>query len=168
MKEVSTMLWSKETNFVEGISGPWMGCAMVCEPVLRALPDWFGIEESVVRYVNDVQALPTFLAVQNGQVFGFLTVKIHFPPSAEILVMGVLPGVHRAGWGRKLVNTARIWLKEQGVTCWQVKTLSPSRPCVEYDLTRRFYLAMGFQPLEEIKELWGEENPCLLLVQWIG
>ena len=36
---------------------------------------------------------------------------------------------------------------------------------VSYAKTRKFYLAMGFYPLEEITELWGEEIPCLIMAR---
>ena len=47
----------------------------------------------------------------------------------------------------------------------QVKTLSESHPDAGYAKTRAFYRAMGFHPLEEFKTLWGEANPCLLMVK---
>lgn len=49
-----------------------------------------------------------------------------------------------------------------------VKTLSESRPDEEYDRTRQFYLGIGFIPIEEFKTLWGEHNPCLLLIKEIS
>lgn len=46
-----------------------------------------------------------------------------------------------------------------------VKTLGESHPDKYYKLTREFYNRCGFYPLEEIKEIWGEENPCLIMVK---
>jgi hypothetical protein len=46
----------------------------------------------------------------------------------------------------------------------QVKTLGPSQPDEDYQKTLRFYVALGFTPLEEFRSLWPE-NPCLLLVK---
>ena len=34
-----------------------------------------------------------------------------------------------------------------------------------YAQTRAFYLAMGFRPLEELRKLWDEANPCLIMVK---
>ena len=34
-----------------------------------------------------------------------------------------------------------------------------------YDKTRKFYLKYGFTPVEEFKSLWGEHNPCLMMVK---
>ena len=33
------------------------------------------------------------------------------------------------------------------------------------DRTRLFYEAMDFRPLEELKTLWGERLPCLIMVK---
>jgi len=50
----------------------------------------------------------------------------------------------------------------------QVKTLDKSHPDKNYACTRKFYEAMGFRPLECIPELWGKDNPCLIMVMYIG
>ena len=50
------------------------------------------------------------------------------------------------------------------MTLLQVKTLGPTRPSEHYDRTRAFYAALGFQPLEEIHDLWPG-NPCLIMVK---
>ena len=55
--------------------------------------------------------------------------------------------------------------RSQGAHWFHVKTLSPRDPDENYEKTRAFYAAMGFEPLEEIVEVWGPDNPCLLLVK---
>jgi ribosomal protein S18 acetylase RimI-like enzyme len=47
----------------------------------------------------------------------------------------------------------------------QVKTLGPSNPDPGYARTRAFYEALGFRPLEELKQIWDEQNPCLIMVK---
>ena len=138
-----------------------------CEAILRALPDWFGIESALVDYVRSTEALPTFLAEHAGVVAGFLTLKVHNGSSAEIYVMGVRPEQHRCGIGRALVRQAEAHLRAEGIEFLQVKTLGPSRPWEPYERTRRFYEQMGFRPLEE-NHLWGEESPCLILVKHLA
>jgi hypothetical protein len=59
-------------------------------------------------------------------------------------------------------------LRGQGVEYLQVKTLSDAHPDAGYARTRAFYQAMGFRPLQELPELWGEENPCLQMVKGLG
>jgi hypothetical protein len=50
----------------------------------------------------------------------------------------------------------------------QVKTLSPSVEYEYYARTREFYAAMGFRPLEELKQIWNAQNPCWLMVKYLG
>jgi len=149
------------------ITGPHSGKAAACEPILRALPGWFGIEAAIVNYVRSIDELPTFLAVMDEQVVGFLTLKQHTDYSAEIYVMAVAPQVHRAGIGRELVREAERALRESKVEYLQVKTLAASHPSPEYAKTRAFYVAQGFRPLEEFPNLWPG-NPCLLMVKYLG
>ncbi len=129
------------------------------------MPDWFGIESAIVEYVNNVRVLPTFLATMHSEVVGFLTIKRRFEKAAEMYVLGVLKEHHRSGVGRAMVRAAEDWLASQGVEYLQVKTLSESRDDPNYARTRQFYLGVGFQPLEEFPTLWGERNPCLLMVK---
>jgi GNAT superfamily N-acetyltransferase len=144
-----------------------LGQSHSCEPILRALPEWFGIEEATREYVADTAALPTLLAVEN-QPIGFLTLKQHTPYAAEIHVMAVLPAWHRQGVGRKMLDASEAYLRTKNVEFFQVKTLSSRDPDVGYRHTRQFYLAMGFRPLEEFPTLWGEDNPCLQLIKHLG
>ncbi len=95
-----------------------------------------------------------------------LTIR-HFPRSAEIYLMAVDPDEHRHGAGRALVTALERDLVADGVRLLQVKTLGPSQPDPGYALTRKFYQAMGFEPLEEITGLWPD-NPCLVLVKQLG
>ena len=141
--------------------------------LLRSLPDWFGIESSIVDYVAKARELPTYLAwPANGspaggrqhQPVGVLLAARHFPESAEIYLMAVEPSLHRQGIGRALAGALEAELIADGVQLLQVKTLGPSYPDAGYDKTRQFYARMGFRPLEEIHGLWPG-NPCLIMVK---
>jgi GNAT superfamily N-acetyltransferase len=147
------------------IEGPCLGKAAICEPILRALPAWFGIEEAIVHYAGEIDRLPTFLAGNADRIVGFVSLKQHNPSSAEVYVMAVRSEVHRQGVGRALIDRAKEWLKGHGVEYVQVKTLGPSHGDAGYAKTRAFYAAVGFRPLEELTELWDERNPCLIMVQ---
>jgi ribosomal protein S18 acetylase RimI-like enzyme len=147
------------------VTGPHLDKAQVCAPILHALPEWFGIPEATAEYIQDIERLPTLLARINGHVVGFLTIKQHNPYSTEIYVMGVHPSAHRKGVGRALVEAAEKLLRGQDVEYFQVKTLSPTHPDQNYAKTRAFYQSMGFRPLEEFPTLWGEHNPCLLMIK---
>ncbi len=139
------------------------GQAEICDVVLRALPLWFGIEESIQDYVREAAWLPMIAAYSGNRPVGFVSLKHHTENNLEIFVMGVLPEFHRRGTGRRLIAQAEAYAREKDIKFMTVKTVSSSRPNKEYDQTRKFYLATGFLPLEELKSLWGEDNPCLLM-----
>jgi GNAT superfamily N-acetyltransferase len=149
------------------IVGPLHNQSTACVPILRMLPDWFGIEAAILDYERDIEHLPTFLAKADGQVLGFLSLKQHNPFSTEIYVMAVRPDAHRGGIGRALVETAEFYACKLGIEYMQVKTLGPSTPDEHYAKTRAFYEALGFLPLEEFKQIWDESNPCLVMVKRI-
>jgi GNAT superfamily N-acetyltransferase len=147
------------------IEGPLLNQAGVSEPILRALPDWFGIEESLVEYVGATDVMPTFVASDEDGAAGFASVNRHNEHSAEIHVIAVRPDRHRRGVGKALMERIESWLSAEGVEYLQVKTLGPSRSDGPYALTREFYQAVGFRPLEEFKTLWGPNLPCLVMVK---
>lgn len=138
--------------------------APVCEAVLRALPEWFGIETAIVQYCRAIKAMDTFVAEVDREVAGFVTLKRHNPCTTEIHLIAVVEAQHRRGIGRRLVGHVEEMLRAEKVEYLQVKTLGPSKPDRRYAGTRRFYTAMGFRPLEETN-LWGPENPCLIMVK---
>ncbi len=140
---------------------------VACDQILRALPDWFGIEEAIVGYVRDLQRMETWIAEAAGEPVGFLTINRHNESSAEIHVMAVLQVFHGRGCGRTLVEDAEQWLRSRSVEFLQAKTLSPSRPNSHYERTRGFYEHLGFRPLEE-NDSWGDTNPCLVLVKHLS
>jgi coenzyme F420-0:L-glutamate ligase/coenzyme F420-1:gamma-L-glutamate ligase len=137
----------------------------LAESILRALPEWFGIENATQAYIREVAELET-LAADDGS--GFLSIKQHTPRAAEIYVMGVLPAHHGQGVGRALVAAAEAWCVGNGVEYLQVKTLAGADPDENYARTRAFYEAVGFVPLEIFPELWDPRNPALLLVKRVA
>jgi ribosomal protein S18 acetylase RimI-like enzyme len=143
------------------------GEAVVCEKILRALPNWFGIEESIVEYAQDIKQIETWVAYDGKVITGFLTLNQHNDFTAEIHVIGVRPEFHGKGIGRALVEYSESLLRQRAIQFFEVKTLGPSRPDAHYDKTRKFYTAMGFCPLEENK-LWGDRNPCLIMIKHLG
>jgi len=147
------------------VHAPSLGLVKLCEPILRSLPGWFGIEEAIVWYLKKVDELPTLLATVDDKPVGFLTYERFRSHSSELLVMGVLPGWHRKGIGRALIERAEILLRGEGVEFVQVKTLSDSHPDPGYAKTRAFYLALDYRPLQEFPLLWGPQNPCLQMIK---
>ena len=149
------------------LEGPSLGKGKTCETVIRSLPDWFGIEESIRNYAMEINSLPTFLAIEEDRTLGFITLEQHTPYSAEVYVMGVLPEFHRKGIGRALMERVETYAKRNDVEYLQVKTLGPSNPDENFAKTRAFYMATGFRPMEEFTQIWNDKNPCLILVKRI-
>jgi steroid delta-isomerase-like uncharacterized protein len=135
-----------------------------CARILAGLPDWFGLEASNRAYVESLSRLPGAVAESDGRIVGFAALELHDPASAEIHVMGVERDKHRQGIGRQLVRWTRRASRALGAKWLHVKTRGPSTPDPEYERTRAFYLAQGFEPLFESRTLWGEENAALILV----
>jgi GNAT superfamily N-acetyltransferase len=142
--------------------------AEVAEAVMRALPEWFGLEQPFRDYAQAARTLPTFVATENSAGVGFLTLKLQTSAAAEILAMGVLREWHRHRIGRALVEEAVRLARSQGIRLMQVKTLGASDPDEHYARTRVFYESLGFLPMEETTVFWGAENPCLILVKPLG
>ena len=141
------------------------GGGAACERILRLLPRWFGIEGPIVGYRRDVEAMETWVACSGARIVGFITIRQHTECAAEVQVMAVREELHRRGVGGQLLAHAEGELRQKGVELLQVKTRGPSAPDPEYDRTRAFYRAQGFRPLEETMVVWGEEDPCLIMVK---
>ncbi|MGB0454073.1 MAG: GNAT family N-acetyltransferase [Bacteriovoracaceae bacterium] len=101
----------------------------ICEVVLRSVPDWFGIEESTVAYINKSKELPMISAFEDGKAIGFLSLLQHSQYTTEVYVMGVVPEYHRKGVGKKLLIEAEKVLAKNGIEFLQVKTVSADREC---------------------------------------
>jgi GNAT superfamily N-acetyltransferase len=135
------------------------------ERILRALPEWFGIESAILDYCRDAETLPTYFAVgPDGMKIGFVCLKFNNEFTAEIHVMGVLKEFQGYGVGTTLVNQASEIARETGHEFMMVKTLGPSHPDLNYASTRKFYAGMGFRPLDEFDSIWPG-NPCLIMAK---
>ena len=139
--------------------------AEITERILRSLPDWFELEDGVISYINGVKNKNFFAAIEDGNVLGFVAVEDHNKHSSEIYVMGVLPEYRHKGVGQKMIN--HIWNRniKTGRKYLVVKTLDESSDDKFYEETRDFYRRVGFLPLFSTTELWGEDNPCLIMVK---
>jgi catechol 2,3-dioxygenase-like lactoylglutathione lyase family enzyme/GNAT superfamily N-acetyltransferase len=144
------------------------GKGAVCERILRSLPDWFGIESSIVDYVRAVEGMPMWVGEVAGETVGFVALELKNDSVAEVHVMGVQLEHHGHGVGTALLDAAYAYLAERGFEFLVVKTLGPSHKDEGYARTRRFYLARGFRPIEEFQGVWAPGNPCLVMVQAVS
>lgn len=139
--------------------------AAITADLLDRLPVWFGNPESNAEYVESARQLPGFLAHgADGEPIGVLLCRRHFAESAEIHLIAVHPDRHRQGLGAALIAALESQLRAEGCRTMQVKTLGPSFPHDGYTRTRAFYQALGFIPVEEFPDLWGD-IPCLQLIK---
>ena len=142
--------------------------AAICNSILRALPNWFGIENSIADYVTGVKDKPFYGLFDGETPVGFVSILVHNQYTAEIYVMGILEAFHGQGLGKKIVATCEDYCRAHGMEFLTVKTLDSSREDAYYACTREFYTAVGFKPLEVFPTLWGPDNPCLFLVKTIS
>jgi len=139
----------------------------ICESILRDLPGWFGIEEATQAYIAGGADKPMFVAADSDDIVGFLSLVHHNQYTSEIYVLGVKQALQRQGIETQLALSAERYLKEWKTEYYMVKTLGPSHPDEGYRRTRLFYEKVGFRPLVEIIELWGKDNPCLVMAKKI-
>lgn len=131
----------------------------ICRAVLAALPDWFGIPDSVEEYAKTCRELPLWADLEAEEALGFIAYRPTSPYAGEIYVMGVRPQRHRRGIGRALFAALYGYARDQGSRYLTVKTVQMGR-YPDYDKTNLFYRALGFVELECLPELWDEANPC--------
>jgi len=110
---------------------------------LRELPEWFGIPAMLARYVDELSTLPTWLALDDELVIGFLATKRHTPVASELYVPGLLPHYHRQGIGRRLLTRAEEALRDDGVRLVQAQTLGPSHPSAAHRANARLLCGTG-------------------------
>ncbi len=140
----------------------------VSETILRALPDWFGIEHALVGYVKSAAAMPTATAWLDGTAIGFASLERTTDSTCDLHVIGLLPEYHGRGVGKMLVSALERRARGDGARFLTVKTSSSHYCDPFYTGTRHFYEAVGFAPLAELPEHWGPDNPCLLMGKYLG
>ena len=139
----------------------------ISKEVLYDLPEWFGLPESTENYIIDSQDKPLLACYVNDEVAGYIVLNATSKDCADIFVMGVKKKFHRMGICSKLNNAFEILAKKLGYTYSQVKTVKTG--CYkEYDITNKFYIAMGYKELECFPTLWDEWNPCQIYIKYLG
>lgn len=132
--------------------------------VLRDLPEWFGIEEALLNYVEHVKSCYYAAYEIEENYVGFVALEEN-PVSYDMHVLGLLKSYHRKGIGKALVDHAEAYAKSQNKKYMTVKTVSADSPDLNYKKTRIFYEQMGYEHLEIFKTLWDEYNPCLYMIK---
>lgn len=139
----------------------------IAREVLNDLPEWFGIPESTENYIKESQTKPFLASFYKDELVGFIVLGASSPDCSEIFVIGVKKKFHHHGAGRELNNAYEDLAKSLGYTYTQVKTVQ-SGHYDEYDITNKFYKAVGYKELEVFPDLWDESNPCQIYVKYLA
>ncbi|WP_311481644.1 GNAT family N-acetyltransferase [uncultured Anaerococcus sp.] len=137
--------------------------ASFVKKVLDDLPNWFEFEEAKVNYAEKSKIYDTYIISENNYDIGFLIVKETSKDAIEIYCLGILNESRSKGYGRLLVDEV-LNLYRKSHSFAQVKTLDEGLDKY-YDQTIGFYKSLGFLKLETIKEIWGDDNPCMIMVK---
>lgn len=140
--------------------------ANIVKVILDQLPEWFSIGDANIQYAKDAKDQHVYIGCLESKPIAFMNFKKTSEDSIELACAGVLKEFHRYGLGTRIFNTAMKDLNDN-YTFIQVKTVAPGY-YPEYDKTNDFYKSLGFKKLEVIPEIWNEENPCLILIKYIG
>ena len=142
--------------------------AEACDAVVLTLPYHFGNDAGRAECAHAVRTQDGLVAVEEGEVVGFLTLERHDPRSAEITWMAVRSDRRRRGVGRALIERAVDDLARDRVEFLSVLTMAESEPeereTDNYADTRAFYRALGFVPLRELA-LEGWDDRAVILVR---
>ncbi len=135
------------------------------QEILADLPLWFGIQSETEEYIKNVRNYYFIQVCADSIPVGFISIKSNNSFTAEVYVLGIKRKYHRLKIGEKLLNNVSEMLGDKGYSYLLVKTLDESRESKEYEMTRLFYKKMEFVPIDVIPEIWGTENPCLLMIK---
>lgn len=91
--------------------------------ILGELPEWFGIEESIVEYVEEVKKYDFYAAYSQDKVVGFISLKYNNKYTAEVYLIGVLKEYQNNHIGRRLIEVAEEVLIKNKIKFFMVKTL---------------------------------------------
>jgi ribosomal protein S18 acetylase RimI-like enzyme len=139
-----------------------------CVGVLAALPDYFTsstYEEVRAELLDN----PAWVAVDGGEVLGFVLAPRRFSKAAEITFAAVLPSRRNSGIGTALIGRCLAELAALDVSIVEVKTLDASANIEPYVATRAFWEKRGFIQIDCIDPLpgWDPGNPSAIYARSI-
>ncbi len=96
--------------------------ADACVAVVKALPGYF-TQSTHDEVRRDVPIHPSWVAVEDDQIVGFVLAPRRFTAGAEITFAAVVPSRRGNGVGTALVERCLADLAAEGVSMVEVKTL---------------------------------------------
>jgi ribosomal protein S18 acetylase RimI-like enzyme len=146
--------------------------AAACDAIVAGLPYHFGIEQGRRDCAAAVRRDPGLVAVDGGEIVGFLTYVARFDEAAEITWMAVRADRRRGGIGHALIDRLTDELRTMGRRTLLVLTVSPSDPGPEpddgYQSTRAFFRSTGFVLARDLPREWDGGDTAVLLVKSLG
>jgi ribosomal protein S18 acetylase RimI-like enzyme len=143
--------------------------AAACDAIVVGLPYHFGQEQGRRDCAVAVRRDPGLVAVEGGEIVGFLTYVPRFDEAAEITWMAVRADRRRRGVGHALIERLTVELHAAGRRILLVLTVSPSDPGPEpddgYQSTRAFYRSVGFALGRDLPREWEGGDTAVLLVK---
>ena len=136
--------------------------------MVAALPDYFNSStHDEVR--RAVLTHPSWVAIEDGEIVGFVIAPRRFIAGAEITYAGVVPSHRGQGIGTALVERCLADLAADGVSMIEVKTLDASAGYAPYVATRAFWERCGFIQIDCIDPLpgWDPGNPSAIYARSI-
>jgi ribosomal protein S18 acetylase RimI-like enzyme len=143
--------------------------AAACDAIVAGLPYHFGQEQGRRDCAAAVRRDPGLVAVEAGEILGFLTYVTRFDEAAEITWMAVRADRRRSGIGHALIERLTGDLIAAGRRILLVLTVSPSDPGPDpddgYQSTRAFYRSAGFVLGRDLVREWEGGDTAVLLVK---
>jgi ribosomal protein S18 acetylase RimI-like enzyme len=145
--------------------------APACDAIVASLPYHFGDAEGREMCARTVRASDGLVALDSGEVVGFLTWRCWYAHAVEITWMAVHANARRRGIGAALVDALAADPPEnrryQVVTTLSEATPEPDAPDT-YAGTRAFYRRHGFEPVWDPNGWWNERHQAVLMVRVVG
>ena len=137
-----------------------------CLQIARDLPEWFN-EAGLKAMERELREEKTFVAVERGEVLGFVAIKPLNEKAPEILWIAVRRELRSKGIGTELILFVEEWASRRGFELLVVKS-SGDLTYKPYDETRGFYERRGFVRIALIDPYpeWGE--PVLIYAKCLG
>jgi GNAT superfamily N-acetyltransferase len=138
----------------------------MCWPIAEKLPESF-TASGVEALRRDLERHGALVAASDRAIIGFAVTKEKSTSIMELLWLAVAEGHQRGGVGSALLARVCDEATAAGTRVLEVKTLAAGAESAEYEVTRRFYEARGFELLEEIDPYpgWEPGNPCAIYVK---
>lgn len=139
--------------------------AKIVEEVMLDLPETFGDLENIANYIKDIKRMTFWVAKNDEEILGFISLKETKGETCEIHSVGVKKEYHNEGIGKKLYHALEEYAEED-YEYIQVKTMD-----IEYEKgynqTIGFFKSLGFKAKKGFKTIWDEWNPVVVMVKKI-